>query len=188
MKIAITGGIGSGKSLVCRMIKDAGYPVFSCDEIYKEIQNDPDYLSALERSFGDVVKNNAPDRKKLAAMVFFDAEKLKQLNAIAHPLIMKTLYGRMEQYPVAFAEVPLLFESRCQTDFDKVIVVYRDFYKRIKAVCLRDGLTEKEVLARIKNQADYEKIIKEGHTVIYNDGDAKSLKENVERTLEKIFA
>ena len=186
-KIAVTGGIGSGKSMVCSILREKGYPVFSCDGIYREMQADPVYLGALEKIFPGVTAGGVLDRKKLSAVVFRDGAALAKLNALSHPAIMRRLYERMAAYPVAFAEVPLLFESGRQGDFDGVIVVYRPQRERIDAVRARDGLSEEEILLRMKNQADYEKIIREGHTVIYNDGDLSSLRHKVASAVEEIL-
>ena len=186
-KIAVTGGIGSGKSMVCSILREKGYPVFSCDGIYREMQTDPVYLGAMEKIFPGVTAGGVLDRKKLSAVVFRDGAALAKLNALSHPAIMRRLYERMAAYPVAFAEVPLLFESGRQGDFDGVIVVYRPQRERIDAVRARDGLSEEEILLRMKNQADYEKIIREGHTVIYNDGDLSSLRHKVASAVEEIL-
>lgn len=187
IKIAITGGIGSGKSAVCSILREQGYPVFSCDEIYREMQTDPAYLIALEEAFPGVVRAGRLDRARLASVVFRDRKALEKLNALAHPEIMRRLYASMEKYPLSFGEVPLLFESGRQKDFDGVMVVYRPLKDRIESVCARDELSREQVILRMKNQADYEKILKEGHTVIYNDGDIASLREKVSRAVEEII-
>lgn len=187
LKIAVTGGIGSGKSTVCNIIKEAGYPVFSCDEIYKAIQTDPSFLHTMTEAFGDVVKDGSLDREKISDLVFSDRSMLKKLNAITHPLIMERLYGHMEKYPVAFAEVPLLFEEGRQDDFDGVIVVMRKKAERISSVIDRDNTTAEKIENRIKNQINYEKIDLSAHTVIYNDGDLPSLKQKVLQAIEKII-
>ena len=186
-KIAVTGGIGSGKSVVCQIIRDFGYPVFSCDEIYKKMQRDKDYLSMIDTAFLGVVKKGVLDKKALSEIVFSDKSQLEKLNSLTHPAIIQKLYAQMEKYPVSFAEVPLLFESGKKDDFDGVIVVYREIENRIAAVCERDKLTRDNVISRIKNQADYEKIIKEGHTVIYNDGDYISLQKKVKVAIEEVL-
>ena len=186
LKIALTGGIGSGKSTVLEILRAEGYPVFSCDEIYRNLQTDGAFLSQLEDVFQGVVQDGVLNRRKLADTVFGDAEALKKLNTLTHPLIMQRLHSEMDEYPIAFAEVPLLFESGRQGEFDGVFIVYRPIDERITAVCRRDNVSEAELLRRIKNQADYEKIIQEGHTVIYNDGNFVNLKEKVLSALEKI--
>ena len=187
MKIAVTGGIGSGKSAVCGILREMGYPVFSCDAIYRQMQTEPTFVAALQTAFPAAVEDGRLDRSLLASIVFSSREALEKLNALTHPEIMRRLYAAMADYPVSFGEVPLLFESGRQGDFDAVIVVYRPTEERIRSVCARDVLTREQVLSRIKNQTDYEKIRKEGHTVIYNDGDMSSLREKVALAVREII-
>ena len=87
---------------------------------------------------------------------------------------------------IAFAEVPLLFESGSAEQFDKVIIVMRSEELRTEAVMKRDGLTREAVAARIKNQYDYERNLNTGHTVLYNDGDISALKCKVVRIVNEI--
>lgn len=155
-KIAVTGGIGSGKSLVLQCIQELGYPVFSCDEIYKEISETPQYLEKIKEVFPDCVHHNALDRKKLSNIVFNDRTKLKKLNEISHPLIMNELYARMDQSNAkfVFAEVPLLFEAGLEKDFHETIYVKRNIEDRIQSVILRDKTDRKSVEERIRQQFD----------------------------------
>ena len=101
---------------------------------------------------------------------------------------MRELLAKMEgaEGQFAFAEVPLLFEGRYESLFDEVIVVLRNKRDRIDSVCLRDGLTQKEIVDRMKNQFDYENKVIFEHTVLYNDGDLANLREKVGDVLEKI--
>lgn len=94
MKIAITGGIGSGKSAVAAVIRRSGYKVVSADEAYRRISGRADYLSAVKKLFPDAVKGEPPalDRAVLAAEVFADGKKRAALNELAHPLIMKEMF------------------------------------------------------------------------------------------------
>ena len=89
-KIAITGGIGSGKSLVLECIKEWGYPVFSCDEIYKELLQTKEFSQKITAAFPTCVKDEKIDRKELANIVCNNKEQLELLNKISHPIIMKT--------------------------------------------------------------------------------------------------
>lgn len=183
VKIAVTGGIGSGKSTVCRLIRAAGYPVFSCDEESRRLWQDEEYLQKLAELFPEGTENGKIERKKLAKVVFHNAEKLKRLNDFSHPLIMERILKKMADEPISFAEVPLLFEGGFEHLFRQIVVVYRPLSDRIAAVCARDGVSVENVLSRIKNQVDYEKIIQNGHTVIYNDGDESALRQKVESFL-----
>ena len=179
--VAITGGIGSGKSTVGAIVRSLGYPVFSADAIARGIYDIPEIRDRVAELFPQSVIDGKVNRKKLAEIVFSDGEKLAQLDAVTHPAIMRQLLSSMEDCAgkIAFAEVPLLFESGSEGCFDRVIVVMRERSSRIASVMERDGLTEAEVAARIKNQFDYERNLNTGHTVLYNNGDIASLKDGV---------
>ena len=157
-KVAITGGIGSGKSTVSEIIKKSGYPVFSCDEIYKEIIVSKEYIQKIQENFPTAVKNGLIDKQILSTLIFKDKMKRDMLNQIAHPLIMKRLFEEMEltNENLAFAEVPLLFEGNFENLFDAVIVVKRDLKSRINSVATRDNLTAIEVESRINAQFLYD--------------------------------
>ena len=154
LKIAITGGIGSGKSTVCSLLKKKGYSVFSCDDIYGEIVVSDSYIQKIKALFPTAVENNQIDKKRLSDIVFSDTEKREQLNSVAHPLIMQELIKRMEnaEEKISFAEVPLLFEGGFDALFDGILIVNRSEKERILAVYERDGLTEEEIRRRISVQ------------------------------------
>ena len=187
---AITGGIGSGKSTVVRMIGKMGFPVFSADKIARDIYRDEKVAQEAAKLFPDCFEGGVADRKKLAAAAFADVEKLKKLDAITHPAIMEKMFAlaARAEGEFVFFEIPLLFEGGYEVLFDRVIVVMRDQRARLHAVRMRDGLSEEEILSRIKNQSIYEKIDLSGHTVIYNDGDLSSLQSKVTDAVQEIVS
>ena len=156
-KIAVTGGIGSGKSTVISIIKNMGYCVFSCDEIYNEILLEKEYIEKVAKLFPAAVENGQINRKTLSEYVFNHETNLVKLNTLAHPIIMNRLLSKMEQSNAkyVFAEVPLLFEGNFEKLFDRVVVVMRDIDIRIKNVIQRDALSEKQVKQRISKQFNY---------------------------------
>lgn len=184
----MTGGIGSGKSEVMKIIQTLGYPVFSADSVAHEIYDDKEVLEKTAQEFPDSVVGYKVDRQKLADLVFCDESKRKKLERITHPAIMRILFREMEQAgsDVVFAEVPLLFEGGYDKDFDAVIVVMRNLQKRIRSAAERDKVSEEKIILRIKNQFDYEKNNVSGHTVIYNDGDLASLTDQVKQVVHEI--
>ena len=156
LKIAITGGIGSGKSTVLSYLRENGYTVFSCDELYKEIIISNEYIEKVKALFPSAVKNGVIRRDVLAGIVFKDNKKRQLLNALAHPYIMDRLQTYMDdcRKPIVFAEVPLLFEGNFENLFDKIIYIKRNEDQRKQAVALRDQCKEEEVDKRIKSQFD----------------------------------
>lgn len=188
--VAVTGGIGSGKTTVLQILKDLGYPAVSADAEAREIYGDEEILEKVRALFPACFENGILRREKLAAFVFSDEKLLQKLNEITHPVIMQKVFQAMDraESKIVFAEIPLLFEGNYQSLFDKVIVVMRDMEDRIRAVAERDGLSRTQILARIKKQCDYEKNYFSGHTVIYNNGDISSLKEQVVRIVNEFLS
>ena len=186
-KIAITGGIGSGKSAVLHIFEEMGYPTFSCDEIYRDVIQSPSYIQKISEVFPECILEGKIDRKLLAQLVFQNEEKLAILNAIAHPLIMERLSQNMDNCngDTVFAEVPLLFEGNYENLFDKVIVVLRNKEARIQSVIQRDQISEQSVKNRINSQFDFEdpknEIRLKNCNVIFikNQGDLSALKNKI---------
>ena len=183
--VAITGGIGSGKTLALGIIKKAGYKVFSADEVYRDMLRDADFVKKVcsETGVPPIYEGDrlAIDRKAISALVFSDREFLKKLNSVTHPEIMMKMRSLAEKESgVVFAEVPLLFEGGFEDGFDFVIVLSRDEKARVKSAALRDGKREEDVEAVAKSQYDYGKLRPTDKiTVINNDGDEKALAEKI---------
>lgn len=186
--IAVTGGIGSGKSTVMNMISEHGYPVFSCDKIYNDLTNDPKFLDMLCSRFGDIRDYKGQlDRKKLSAIVFNNADSLAELNKLTHPAVYAELFKRINNLnDTCFCEVPLLFESGGEHLFDDVIIVMRKKTARINSTVKRDNLPPEMVEQRIKSQINYDNIDFTMYYVIHNDDDLASLSRQVDEILRKI--
>lgn len=189
MRIAITGGIGSGKSTVADTIREMGYTVASCDDTYKALCAQRPFLEELGKLFPDAVKGDPPalDRAELARLAFGDAKRLSQLNAFTHPRIMEAMFAETAGADVAFYEVPLLFESGLKDDFDKTLVVLRDRGKRKESAMMRSGLTDEQAEARIRSQFDYDTADLSGCIVIENDGDKTALGEKTRRAVAELL-
>lgn len=186
IRIAITGGIGSGKSAVCEVIKKH-YPVYSCDAIYTELLASTEFLNKINSVFcGVVTSDGRLDRQALSAAVFKNDAALKKLNSITHPEIMSAAFKKMEGHSLSFLEVPLLFENGFESLFDGVIVVLRDLEDRINSVMLRDNSDRESVLLRINKQFDYENGNFTKYYVIHNDGNLTDLALKTNKILQKI--
>ena len=187
-RIAITGGIGSGKSEVGNYLQTAyGFCVLDCDVIAREITNRADVREVLKSEFGETYFPNGDFlRKAFAADVFADPKKTARLNALLHPLIFQELFLRMEKASgVAFAMVPLLFETNTQDRFDEVWLVTADESLRRRRAAQRDGVSEAEIALRIKNQISDEKKQKFAHIIINNNGSLAELHRQVDDIVRK---
>ena len=187
-KFAVTGGIGSGKTLFCNILKSMGYEVLSCDGIYAEMLQEEEYLSLLQARFPDCFAKGALDKKRLAERVFSSRKDREQLEALAHPMIMHRLLERMEGKERVFAEVPLLFEGGYEGLFDRVIVLVRNKQERIESVMRRSGLTEQEVIERMESQFDPALLSGKKCLIVENNGSEADLMQKAKEivnTLDK---
>lgn len=188
VKIAVTGGIGSGKSTVCRLIAGNGFPVYSCDEVYSELIDGNKLKNKLVEEFGAEILSSGGkvDRRALSKIVFSNAEKLKKLNTITHGAVFEEIFARANKDALAFFEVPVLFEGNYQGMFDEVIVVKRQLSSRIFSVMNRDKLSEEQVSERVNRQYNYDNSDFAQYYVIHNDGNFDDLKISVNDLMLKI--
>ncbi len=188
IKVAVTGGIGSGKSTVAEIIARQGYKVVSCDKIYSGLLSEGIFNAAYTAEFGAVLDENGKvDRKKLAAAVFGDEGKLRRLNEITHTKIIEKALEETTGERIAFCEVPLLFEGGYENLFDSVIVVLRDRQQRVNSVMSRDNISRLEVEKRLKYQVNYDNLDFEKYYVIHNDGDFDNLRGKTFEIIDKII-
>lgn len=199
IKVAITGGIGSGKSTICKILAEWGYPVFSCDEIYSELLKNRDFCFGLELLFPNSTKDGFADKNALKNIVFSDKEALNKLNAYTHPAIINRLLEKINalnvdgKAKIVFAEVPLLFEERYDALFDKILVVLRREKERIKSVMTRDKCEEGLIRKKMEAQFDYSlSKTKENYpsfekiSFIENDGNIEKLETSIRKSVEII--
>lgn len=192
-KIAITGGIGSGKSTVSEIIRKMGYVVVSADKVYSELLLNEDFVKEICElmNISPIEKDGRVtiDRKALSALVFSDKTQLLRLNDFTHPRIMDEIFRRSEGVEsLFFAEVPLLFERGYETEFDNVFVVRRQLDLRLSGTAKRDGKTEAEIRKVIDNQFDYEGN-KSGYKsiIIENNGTIQELETEVSEAVKRLL-
>ncbi len=173
LKIGLTGGIGSGKSVVARIFETLGVPVYFADDAAKMLMNsDASLKSAIIKHFGEkAYQQNQLDRKWLASIVFNDPAKLELLNSLTHPATIQDAASWMKRQksPYLIKEAALLFETGSADQLDKVIGVAAPQSLRIKRVMTRDHITEQEVMKRIGRQMDEEEKMKRCDYIIYNN-------------------
>lgn len=184
--VGITGGIGSGKSIVSKIIEQFGFPVFYSDNVAKQIlATDERVRYQVKLLLGEKAYiGNAPNREYIASQIFSNENLKNQLNAIIHPTVREafTEWSKKQKGPMVFNEAAILFETGSYKYFDKVILVTAPVDIRIQRVQKRDRCTEDEVRNRMKNQWDDEKKIPLADYVIQND-DHHSLIAQLEKLL-----
>lgn len=171
--VGITGGIGSGKSTVCKIFRLLGAPVFEADVVAKEIlDSDQTVIAKLKSWFGsDIYIEGQLNRKKLAAAIFNNEEMLQKVNALVHPLVRDSFLNWKESQnaPYAIYEAAILFESGFYKLMDATILVTAPEHVRIDRVVQRDNSTEQQVIARISKQWNDEEKRKLATIEIKND-------------------
>lgn len=176
--IAITGGIGSGKSAVCRCLTIWGFPVYDCDSRAKRLMDsDPDIHRRLREEISPAtVVNGVIDRPLLADIVFSDPSKLATLNAIVHRRVNEDIRrwrGRHNSSPILFVETAILLESNLHREVDEIWLVDAPEETRLRRACLRDNATPARIQSRMRRQRD----VSREETglplhIITNDGDS----------------
>ena len=171
--IGLTGGIGSGKSTVLEFFKILGVKTYSADESAKKLVNtDPYLINLIKSSFGENIYDKGQlNSKKLSDIVFEDKKKLKLLNSIIHPAVAKDfklfLNSNNEDYIVK--EAAIIFETKSENNYDKIILIQSPLEIRIERVINRDNISREEVMKRINNQLDENLIIDKCDYVISNE-------------------
>ncbi len=192
--IAITGGIGSGKSTALKIIEKWGYKSFSADKTYKELLEEESFIREVSSAMGiaPIVQNGrlSLDKSEISRLAFNDKASLERLNSITHPKIMSAMLENAKACDgLAFCEVPLLFEGGFEKLFDCIFIIMRRDEKRFFDASVRDGKSVEQIKQIAKNQFDYAKITENAHTfIIYNDGDEIALAEKIRVAIDKIKA
>jgi dephospho-CoA kinase len=190
LRVGLTGGIASGKSLAAEVFKELGARLIDADSIAREIvEPGREGWKKIVENFGrDVLeKNGIVDREKLGSIVFSDTTKRKLLNNLLHPLIIGKIkkalkeIEKQESVPMVIVDVPLLIECGLQKYFDKILVVYADRLTQKKRLMERSHLKEKEAEARIDSQMKLDEKRERADYIIENSGSRPELKKQVLR-------
>ncbi len=176
LKVGITGGMGSGKTTVCKIFETLGIPVYYADDKAKYLMiNKPELRLKIIAIFGSNAyqKNGDLNRKYISNIAFKAPEKLKMLNEAVHPAVKsdgEIWHKSQKNAPYTLKEAALLFESGSYKKLDKIITVIAPLEIRITRILERDKTTREAILARIENQLPDEEKVAQSDFVIYNDG------------------
>jgi len=174
LTVGITGGIGSGKSTICRIFEVMEVPVFYADAEARRLQNeDPNVRSSMISLFGNEVYNDdGLNRKFVAELVFNNKLLLDQLNKIIHPATLIAFEKWKQNYSsnhYVIKEAAILFESKSNIGLDKIIVVSAPEELRIERIIKRDNISREQIISRMNNQLTEEERIAKADFVIVND-------------------
>jgi dephospho-CoA kinase len=191
IKVALTGGIGSGKSAAGDFFEDLGAVVVDADQLARDvIERGTDGFDELVATFGDeILTNGILDRSKLGQIVFADPGARKTLEGIIHPRVAEAFDEIIEDSPddaVIIYQIPILVETKGQDRFDYIITVEATLENRISRLKNR-GLKGYEIEARMKVQASDEERAAIADLVFNNDGDMDQLLRQVENVYEDVL-
>ena len=184
LRVGLTGGIASGKSLVANMFAKLGAELLDADQVAREVvaPGEP-ALAAIRAAFGAQVLSarGELDRAALRKLVFADPDKRRTLDELLHPLIRARLLARLDQVsrPYAIVAVPLLVETDFAALVDRVAVVDCPESTQLERLMRRDGIPRPEAIAMIAAQADRATRLRAAHDVIDNSGDVEATRRQV---------
>lgn len=178
LKVGITGGIGSGKSVVCRVFATLGIPIFNADDAARHLmEHDTILMQSIINSLGeDTYIAGKPDRERIATIVFNNPSLLQKLNALVHPATIRYANKWIQQQtsPYVIKEAAIFFESGSYTEMNVMIGVYAPQELRIARAMKRSNLTREKVSAIMARQLNEEEKMKRCNHIIVND-DAQAL-------------
>lgn len=176
LKVGITGGIGSGKTTICKVFETLGIPVFYADTVAKQIMiSDPLLVEGVTSTFGtqSYFEDGSLNNKHIAGIVFNNAAELARLNALVHPAVFRAFDVWVKELPASvpyiLKEAALLFESESYKMCDKTILVLAPLALKLSRVMERDGSTEAQVKARMDKQFTDEQKLAMADYVIHNN-------------------
>lgn len=195
-KVGLTGGIGSGKSTVARMLADEGFPVVDADQIAREIMEPGSpVLAQVAEVFGEdlIDDTGALNRAELAKRAFSSTEQTEKLNVLTHPAIRAESNRRFDEAEKAGAraviyDMPLLVDLGLHHDMDMTVVVDVDVDERVRRLVDKRGLTEADARARIAQQVDDDTRRAAADIVVDNNGPLEALAAQVEKVVRMIDA
>ena len=194
LKIAITGGIGSGKSSVSKIVESLGFPVIKADDLAKELMlKDESIKKKIIITFGqESFTEKGINTKYLAENVFSKKEKVAKINSIIHPPTIKKIEEiskkLFEKHNLVFVESALVFEAKIQKLFDYVILIYADEEIRIARKMENDGMKEIDIEKRMSFQIPDEKKTDRAHFVIDNNSTKEELESRTKFVIELLKA
>ena len=172
LKLGVTGGIGSGKTSVCRVFRVLGIPVFSADAEAREIMDiDTGIILRINTIAGkNLYSGGSLDRAELARLIFNNKVLLKKVNSLIHPIVFSRFrdWEKKQNSPYVIIEAAILFESGRAQVVDRIVTVVAPVKERVARIIQRNSLSRKQVMERIRNQMNDNKMIEQSDYVIQN--------------------
>ncbi|MFP4160193.1 MAG: dephospho-CoA kinase [Desulfobacterales bacterium] len=192
--LGVTGGVGSGKSIVCRRLAELGVPVFSADQLARQaVEQGTSAYKRIVEHFGEgiLAPDGSIDRGKLRGIIIEDDYARKTLEGFIHPEVLRRIKENISQErdrgaSMVAVEVPLLFETGMQSFFDYVVMVSAARESRIRRIMHRDRATREQAESLMKTQVRDSEKRRLADYVIYNNGSLEDVYTEVDRIYEKL--
>lgn len=184
MNIAITGGIGCGKSAVIAILRRMGKHCISCDEINAALLEEEAYIAKIKEEFPSIIADGKINKKALGELIFLSPTKRKKLNSIAHPIIKERMLSLFSDREDNFVEIPLLTTEDAKI-FDQIWDVNCDYQNRVERIMLRDNIDSDYARRKIAVQKETEGEFVATATIM-NNNNIHNLEKHVEYLLENI--
>jgi dephospho-CoA kinase len=197
LRVGLTGGIASGKSVVAKKLLDLGAYIIDADKISRVVMRpETECWKKIVAAFGKGIlqSDSTIDRKKLASIVYGDPSKRNTLNHIVHPAIKRTIEEELEMIStespdaIVIIEAALLVETGAYREYDKLIVVHAPIELQIERMIRRDGITGEEARKRIDAQWPIEKKIKAADYPICNEGSLDTLYSETAKVFSSLLS
>lgn len=182
MRYAITGSIGTGKSTIAQMFRKHGLMVYDADKMVHDLYQDESVLKKVEELFPEAFLSGKMDNHVVGDVIFHNQNKKQALEDLVHPLVRKKIL----ELDNCLVDVPLLYESKMDDIFDKVIVVYCNKEEQIKRLMKRDNITKEDAINRINNQMDIELKKERGDFVVINEGTELNINKQVDDIINNL--
>ncbi len=193
MRVAITGSIGSGKSVMGRILRSMGYTVIDTDEIAGQLlEKGQAVYGMIIDLYGDKITDDQGNirRDLLADRIFLHREEKEKLENMMHPRIweeVEKVYQKHASEEIVFTEVPLLFETHSQSNFDKSVVVIAEKHIAIERLIKNRNFSYEQAERRWNNQMDIQDKINLADDVIFNNSDLSDFTIEIDRYLNKLL-
>jgi dephospho-CoA kinase len=172
LKLGVTGGIGSGKTTVCKVFAVLGIPIFSADIEAKRIQDsDPEVQNKINSIAGkDLFASGRLDRAELARLIFSNKDLLGKVNSVIHPAVFRYFreWVQRQDSPYSIMEAAILFESGAYRMMDRIVTVVTPLEERIERLEKGNKMSREQIIGRVKNQIDDESRIRQSDYIIFN--------------------
>ena len=182
MRYAITGSIGTGKTTIAKMFKERGFVIYDADKMVHELYQDEHIIKCVESMFPEAFISGHMDTKVIADVIFHSKEKKKELENFIHPLVRERIL-ELDNFIIEF---PLLFESKMESLFDKIILVYCPKEEQLKRIMKRNNVSLEEAMSRVNSQMDINEKIGLSDFVLNNVGSRNTIKKQVNDIISKL--